>query len=191
MEMEMKDDLGITLDRLAAAASLLEQAVERLSARQDALAEEVEASLGRIVANVEARRGTVIEEKLAAAELPIAELKARGADWIDASSGGTSPLQKIPTEPGYQVPFAKAVKQATGATTIAVGLITGARQAEEIVAKGEADLVALARGMLYDPRWGWHAAAELGGSVDAPPQYWRAPPHAKAGVFRNTLRGAR
>lgn len=91
MEMEMKDDLGITLDRLAAAASLLEQAVERLSARQDALAEEVEASLGRIVANVEARRGTEIEEKLAAAELTIAELKARGAGGRAAEGRKTLP----------------------------------------------------------------------------------------------------
>ena len=94
------------------------------------------------------------------------ELKKRGVDWIDASSGGISPLQKIPLGPGYQVPFAQAIKQATGVTTIAVGLITEARQAEEIVASGKADMVALARGMLYDPRWGWHAAAELGGEVD-------------------------
>ena len=96
------------------------------------------------------------------------ELKKRGVDWIDASSGGVSPLQKIPLGPGYQVPFAEAIKQATGVTTIAVGLITEAKQAEEIVASGKADMVALARGMLYDPRWGWHAAAELGGEVSRP-----------------------
>jgi 2,4-dienoyl-CoA reductase-like NADH-dependent reductase (Old Yellow Enzyme family) len=98
------------------------------------------------------------------------ELQTRGVDWIDASSGGASPLQKIPLAPGYQVPFAQAIKQATGLPTIAVGLITEAKQAEEIVASGKADMVALARGMLYDPRWGWHAAAELGGQADAPPQ---------------------
>ena len=92
------------------------------------------------------------------------ELKKRGVDWIDVSSGGVSPLQKIPLGPGYQVPFAQAIKEATGLTTMAVGLITEAKQAEEIVASGKADMVALARGMLYDPRWGWHAAAELGGS---------------------------
>ena len=92
-------------------------------------------------------------------------MKKRGVDWIDASSGGVSPLQKIPLSPGYQVPFAQAIKEATGVTTMAVGLITEARQAEEIVASGKADMVALARGMLYDPRWGWHAAAELGGQV--------------------------
>ena len=87
------------------------------------------------------------------------ELKKRGVDWIDASSGGVSPLQKIPLGPGYQVQFAEAIKQAAGVNTIAVGLITEAKQAEDIVASGKADMVALARGMLYDPRWGWHAAA--------------------------------
>ncbi|MGH6751707.1 MAG: NADH:flavin oxidoreductase/NADH oxidase, partial [Bradyrhizobium sp.] len=97
------------------------------------------------------------------------ELKRRGVDWIDASSGGVSPLQKIPLGPGYQVQFADAIRKATGLSTIAVGLSTDATQAEEIVASGKADMVALARGMLYDPRWGWHAAAELGGEVSAPP----------------------
>jgi NADPH2 dehydrogenase len=102
-----------------------------------------------------------------------------------------SPLQKITLKPGYQVPFAQAVKSATGINTIAVGLITEAQQAEEIVTSGKSDLVALARGMLYDPRWPWHAAAELGATVDAPPPYWRAPPHQYSGIFRNTRHGAR
>jgi 2,4-dienoyl-CoA reductase-like NADH-dependent reductase (Old Yellow Enzyme family) len=119
------------------------------------------------------------------------ELKKRGVDWIDVSSGGASPLQKIPLSPGYQVPFAKAVKEATGVTTVAVGLITEARQAEEIVSSGKADMVALARGMLYDPRWGWHAAAELGGEVDAPPQYWRSQPSTQKTLFGQTTFGAR
>src|ERR1700733_14128031 len=78
------------------------------------------------------------------------ELKKRGVDWIDASSGGVSPLQKTPLCPGYQVPFAQALKEATGVNTVAVGLITQAQQAEDIVASGNADMVALARGMLYD-----------------------------------------
>ena len=69
------------------------------------------------------------------------ELKKRGLDWIDVSSGGVSPLQKIPLGPGYQVPLAQAVKEATGVTTIAVGLITEAKQAEDIVASGKADMV--------------------------------------------------
>ena len=73
-------------------------------------------------------------------------LKKRGVDWIDVSSGGVSPLQKITVGPGYQVPFAQAVKEATGVNTIAVGLITEAQQAEDIIASGKADLVALARG---------------------------------------------
>jgi 2,4-dienoyl-CoA reductase-like NADH-dependent reductase (Old Yellow Enzyme family) len=121
----------------------------------------------------------------------VKELKKRGVDWIDASSGGVSPLQKIPLSPGYQVPFAQAIKEATGVTTIAVGLITEAKLAEEIVASGKADMVALARGMLYDPRWGWHAAAELGGQVEAPPQYWRSQPSTQKALFGETKFGAR
>jgi len=119
------------------------------------------------------------------------ELKTRGVDWIDVSSGGVSPLQKIPLGPGYQVPLARAVKQATGITTMAVGLITEAKQAEEIVASGKADMVALARAMLYDPRWGWHAAAELGGEVTAPPQYWRSQPSTQKALFGKTSFGTR
>jgi NADPH2 dehydrogenase len=121
----------------------------------------------------------------------VLELKKRGLDWIDVSSGGVSPLQKIPLGPGYQVPFAQAVKQATGVATIAVGLITEAKQAEEIVASGKADMVALARGMLYDPRWGWHAAAALGGEVAAPPQYWRSQPSTQKSLFGATTFGTR
>jgi 2,4-dienoyl-CoA reductase-like NADH-dependent reductase (Old Yellow Enzyme family) len=118
-------------------------------------------------------------------------LKQRGVDWIDVSSGGVSPVQKIALGPGYQVPFAAAVKQATGLPTIAVGLITEARQAEDIVASGNADMVALARAMLYDPRWPWHAAAELGGTVAAPPQYWRSQPSTQKALFGETKFGAR
>ena len=119
------------------------------------------------------------------------ELKKRRVDWIDVSSGGVSPLQKIPLGPGYQVHLAQAIKEATGLPTMAVGLITQAKQAENIVASGKADMVALARGMLYDPRWGWHAAAELGGHVTAPPAYWRAPPHEQKDLFGTTSFGAR
>jgi 2,4-dienoyl-CoA reductase-like NADH-dependent reductase (Old Yellow Enzyme family) len=121
----------------------------------------------------------------------VRELKKRGVDWIDASSGGVSPLQKIPLSAGYQVPFAQAIREATGVTTMAVGLITEAKQAEEIVATGKADMVALARAMLYDPRWGWHAAAELGGQVEAPPQYWRSQPSSQKALFGATTFGAR
>ncbi len=111
------------------------------------------------------------------------ELKHRGADWITASSAGVSPLQKIALGSGYQVPFAEAVKRTAGVNAIAIGLITGAQQAEEIVASGKSDLVALARGMLYDPRWPWHAAAELHATVEAPPPYWRAQPANLRGLF--------
>jgi NADPH2 dehydrogenase len=121
----------------------------------------------------------------------VTELKKRGVDWIDASSGGVSPLQKIPLGPGYQVPFAQAIKEATGVNTIAVGLITETKHAEDIVASGKADMVALARGMLYDPRWGWHAAAELGGHVEAPPQYWRSQPSTQKALFGATTFGTR
>ena len=124
-------------------------------------------------------RGWDLEQTIALAR----ELAARGVDWIDVSSGGISPAQNIVIGPGYQVPFAEAVKRATGLTTMAVGQITAPAQAEAIVAGGQADLVALARAMLYDPRWPWHAAAELGATVDAPPQYWRSAPAGHPGLF--------
>jgi 2,4-dienoyl-CoA reductase-like NADH-dependent reductase (Old Yellow Enzyme family) len=116
------------------------------------------------------------------------ELQQRGVDWIDASSGGISPAQKIAVGPGYQVPFADAIKRATGVTTMAVGMITDPQQAADLIASGKADLVALARAMLYDARWPWHAAAALGAHVDGPPQYWRAPPAEHARLFGNAHR---
>ncbi|PCE26178.1 oxidoreductase [Paraburkholderia acidicola] len=131
--------------------------------------------------------GWTLDDTLAFAD----ELKKRGCDWIDASSGGVSPLQKIPLEPGYQVPFARAIKQATGLPTIAVGLITDATHAEQIVSEGDADLVAMARAMLYDPRWPWHAAAQLGASVEAPPQYWRSQPRDQKALFGEISFGQR
>lgn len=104
------------------------------------------------------------------------ELKARGCAFIHVSSGGLSPQQKIPVGPNYQVPLAEAIRHASGLPTVAVGLITEAEAAEAIVAEGRADLVAIARGILYDPRWPWHAAAKLGARVEAPRQYWRCQP---------------
>ena len=114
-------------------------------------------------------------------------LTQRGCDWVDASSGGISPNQRIPLSPGYQVPFAERIKKETGATTMSVGLITDPRQAEEIIASGKADMVALARGMLYDPRWAWHAAAELGATVSYPQQYSRCAPRDKQHIFENLV----
>ena len=120
-----------------------------------------------------------------------AELKRRGCDWIDCSSGGVSPQQKIPLGPGYQVPFARRVRAEVGIATIGVGLITDTQQAEAIVASGDADMVAMARGMLYDPRWAWHAAASLGGEVRAPAQYWRCAPREAGRIFGDTKLGMR
>jgi len=119
------------------------------------------------------------------------ELQARGLDFVHVSSGGVSPQQKIPIGPGYQVGLAEALKRATGLPTIAVGLITEPEQAEAIVAGGQADLVALARGMLFDPRWPWHAAARLGGQVEAPPQYWRSLPRGAGALFGDVRIGMR
>jgi 2,4-dienoyl-CoA reductase-like NADH-dependent reductase (Old Yellow Enzyme family) len=112
------------------------------------------------------------------------ELQRRGCAFIDVSSGGLSPAQQIPIAPAYQLPFAAQIRAETGLPTIAVGLITEPQQAENIVAGGHADMVALARGMLYDPRWPWHAAAELGAQADAPKQYWAAPPHGLGTLFK-------
>jgi 2,4-dienoyl-CoA reductase-like NADH-dependent reductase (Old Yellow Enzyme family) len=103
-------------------------------------------------------------------------LEARGCNAIHVSSGGLHPAQKIPVGPSYQVPLARAVKHAVDIPVVAVGMITEFEQAEAIVGTGDADLVALARGILFNPRWPWHAAAELGGKVIAPPQYQRSQP---------------
>ncbi len=118
-------------------------------------------------------------------------LKAAGCDWIDTSSGGISPAQKIPLGPGYQVPLAREIRRATSIATIAVGLITDAKQAEAIVASGDADLVAMARAMLWDPRWPWHAAAALGAQVQSPQQYWRSAPREAASAIANAKVGMR
>ncbi len=118
-------------------------------------------------------------------------LQARGCAAIHVSSGGVSPQQAIPVGPGYQVPLAQRVKAEVGLPTIAVGLITEPEQAEAIVASGEADAVALARAMLYDPRWPWHAAAKLGAHVEAPKQYWRSQPRQYKDLFANAAFGAR
>jgi 2,4-dienoyl-CoA reductase-like NADH-dependent reductase (Old Yellow Enzyme family) len=101
------------------------------------------------------------------------ELAARGCDFIDVSSGGLSPLQRIDARPGYQVPFARAVRAAAGIPVIAVGMITDPREAERILREGDADMIALARGFIRDPRWVWDAADLLGSEAFVPPQYLR------------------
>jgi 2,4-dienoyl-CoA reductase-like NADH-dependent reductase (Old Yellow Enzyme family) len=99
-----------------------------------------------------------------------------GCAAINVSSGGLHPAQQIPVAPGYQVPLACAIKQAVNIPVVAVGLITDFEHAEAIVATGDADMVGIARGILYDPHWPWHAAAHLGATVKVPPQYLRSQP---------------
>ena len=102
-------------------------------------------------------------------------LKAAGLDYVDVSSGGISSDARNPTTPGYNVPIAEQVR-ATGIPTRTVGLIMTAKHAEAIVAEGKADMVAMARAILDDPHWGWHAARALGAVVRRPNQYLRSGP---------------
>ena len=118
-------------------------------------------------------------------------LEDAGSAAIHVSTGGVSPQQKIALGAGYQVPHAARIKAEVGLPTIAVGLITDPEQAETIVASGEADAVALARAMLYDPRWPWHAAAKLGAKVRAPKQYWRSQPREYKDLFEGAAVGQR
>lgn len=104
------------------------------------------------------------------------ELKALGCDFIDATSGQLDPRQRIPFAPGYNVPFAEMIRKEAGMPTMAVGMIARAQQAEEIVASGRADMVAIARGMMDDPRWAWHAARELGAEAPYARNYMRCHP---------------
>lgn len=110
-------------------------------------------------------------------------LQARGCAAINVSSGGLHPAQQIALAPGYQVPLARRVKDRVTMPVIAVGLITHPAQAETIIAGGDADLVAIARAALYDPRWPWHAAAALGAQIAVPPQYERCEPREHRGLF--------
>ncbi|MET0544298.1 MAG: NADH:flavin oxidoreductase/NADH oxidase [Variovorax sp.] len=110
-------------------------------------------------------------------------LAQHGGDFIHVSSGGVSPQQKIPLVDGYQVPFAERIRRESGLPTIAVGLITEPKQAEAVVANGQADFVAIARAILFEPHWPWRAAAELGAEVEAPKQYWRSQPRELKGLF--------
>ncbi|HEY2743819.1 MAG TPA: oxidoreductase, partial [Polyangia bacterium] len=113
--------------------------------------------------------GWTLEDTVALAT----RVKQEGVDVIDCSSGGVVPGVKIPVAPGYQVPFAEAVRK-TGILAAAVGMITEPAQADEIVSSGRADLVMLARELLRDPYWPIHAARALGRPAPVPPQYARA-----------------
>jgi 2,4-dienoyl-CoA reductase-like NADH-dependent reductase (Old Yellow Enzyme family) len=123
--------------------------------------------------------GWSIEETCAYAE----ELQKRGCAAIHVSSGGLLPAD-IPLAPNYQVALARRVKAATTIPVVAVGLITQFDQAEAILAAGDADLIALGRAFLYDPRWPWHAAAHLGAQVRAPNQYLRSQPREFKTLFK-------
>jgi 2,4-dienoyl-CoA reductase-like NADH-dependent reductase (Old Yellow Enzyme family) len=103
-------------------------------------------------------------------------LEAAGFDYACVSSGALVPTARIPVAPGYQVPFAQAVKLGTGLKVRAVGMIVDAAQAEEVIANSRADMVALARAMIDDPRWPWHAATRLGAEVARPSPYARVAP---------------
>lgn len=104
------------------------------------------------------------------------ELKSRGCDFVDVTSGQIDPRQKIAFAPGYNVQFARRAKTEAGITAMSVGMITRARQAEQIIASGDADMVALARGAMDDPRWAWHAARELEAETAYPRNYQRCHP---------------
>jgi 2,4-dienoyl-CoA reductase-like NADH-dependent reductase (Old Yellow Enzyme family) len=108
-----------------------------------------------------------------------------GCDAIHVTSGGLHPAQQIPVGPNYQVPLARAVKEAVDIPVVAVGLITGFEQAEAIVGTGDADMIAIARTILYDPRWPWHAAAELGARIHAPNPYLRSQPRRFKDLFES------
>lgn len=112
-------------------------------------------------------------------------LAERGCHFLHVSTAGLHHEQKIPVGPNYQVPAAAALRAHLKGSmpVIAVGLVTDARQAETIVANGQADAVGVARGMLYNPRWPWEAARQLGASVHAAPQYLRCQPHGAKQLF--------
>jgi 2,4-dienoyl-CoA reductase-like NADH-dependent reductase (Old Yellow Enzyme family) len=118
-------------------------------------------------------------------------LEARGCSAMHVSTGGVSPRQTIPLEPGYQVPFARRVKDETGMPVITVGLITEPEHAEAILAAGDADAIGIARGILYDPHWPWHAAAKLGDQITVAKQYWRSQPREFKALFKDTNFGQR
>lgn len=111
-------------------------------------------------------------------------LEQLGAVYIHVSSGGLHAKQKIKIGANYQVPFAEAVKKAVYIPVIAVGMITEAQQAESILKSEQADAIALARAMLYEPRWPWHAAAALGANIEIAPQYLRCQPHRLKELFK-------
>ena len=152
--------------------------LEVFEAVRDAFAHDRPVSV-RVSATDWVEGGWSIEETIAF----VKALEARGCAAINVSSGGLMPSAQIPVAPGYQLPLAQAVRQATTLPVIAVGLITEFEQAESILRSGDADLIALARAILYDPRWPWHAAAHFGAQIRAPKQYLRSQPSGLRNLF--------
>ena len=109
-------------------------------------------------------------------------LKAVGIDFVCISSGGVSSESRPTQVANFNVDFAAKVKREAGIATRAVGMIATPKQAQSIIAEGKADMVALARGFLHNPHWGWHAAQQLGAEVARPPQYARVAPKVWPGA---------
>ena len=128
--------------------------------------------------------GWSVEDSVATSK----ELKSRGCDYVTASSGGSVPEQDIEIGPNYQVPFAESIRREAEIPTVAVGLITEFQQAEDILQNKQADIIALARGMIFNPRWPWHAAIEFGEEPAFPVQYERAHPKMRKHDFLKSKR---
>jgi 2,4-dienoyl-CoA reductase-like NADH-dependent reductase (Old Yellow Enzyme family) len=164
------DDYGGTLENRLRFPLQAAAAVRAVVPRSIALG-------ARISGNDWVEGGFGIEEALIFARA----LKAHGYDYVCVSSGNVV-ASKIPFAPGFQVPLADAVRAGAGLVTRAVGMIIEPEQAQAIVSSGKADMVALARAFLDDPRWVWHAAERLGAAVPYPPQYARVAPAAWPGA---------
>ncbi|HWV43175.1 NADH:flavin oxidoreductase/NADH oxidase [Pseudorhodoplanes sp.] len=125
--------------------------------------------------------GTTVEDTVAFAK----ELKKLGCDFVDVSSGNVDLRQKVPFAPAFNAPFAERVRREADIPTMVVGLITKAREAEEIVASGKADMIVIGRAAMWDPRWAWHAAEELGAETPYAPKTMPSHPKMRPQVFPN------
>ena len=117
-------------------------------------------------------------------------LKAIGCDYIDTTTGGLDPRQKVPLSEGYQVPFGARLRRETPIVTMSVGLIDKPAYAEQLIERGDADFVVLGRGALYDPRWAWHAAEALGADTAYAPKYKVCQPALRPELFPNHRKAA-
>jgi len=115
------------------------------------------------------------------------ELKAIGCDFIDTTTGGLDPRQKIPLAPGYQVPFSARIRREADIVTMTVGLIDQPGQAQAIVSANDADCIMIGRGALYDPRWAWHAAEALRAETAYPAKYRVCQPSLRPELFAHPL----